>query len=69
MEKVDFQNKLKELVAGERASIEATQREMERDVREQEDERKRRQQVSLTKQSSFDYPKFIILHAFQGSLF
>ena len=44
VEKVDYQSRLKELVAGERASIEATQREMERDAREQEEERKRRQQ-------------------------
>ena len=42
VEKVEYIDRLKELVVGERASIEATKREMEREQQEQAEERRRR---------------------------
>ena len=42
VEKVEYISRLKELVAGERASIEAIKIEMEREQQEQEEQRKRR---------------------------
>ena len=39
---MEYIDRLKELVAGERASIEATKREMEREQQEQAEERRRR---------------------------
>lgn len=41
MEKVEYISRLKELVAGERAAIEAVKREMEREQHEQEEARRR----------------------------